>query len=193
MLKRYLAALISADVSQAEWAVAGLGSLPAESLPEAMASLKLLLADPDPDRRWWAVRAWSALPGETNRSSLIPALQDAQPEVRQCAAIAFRLHPEPTALTALLDILLDSDPLSQRLASDALAALGEDSVQPLLQILQTGPQTSRLFAIRALSQIGDQRSIPVLFEALDDDSMIIEYWANQGLERMGVGMTFFQP
>jgi len=193
MLKRYLAALTSADDSQAERAVAGLAELAAESLPEAIASLKLLLADPDPDRRWWAVRAWSALPGGAHLSYLIPALQDAQAEVRQCAAIAFRLHPDPVAMTALLNILLDSDPLSQRLAADALAALGEEAVQPLIQILQSGPQTSRLHAIRALAQIGDQRSIPALFEALDDESMIIEYWADQGLERMGIGMTFFQP
>ncbi len=107
MLQRYLAALTSADDSQAEWAIAGLASLPPERHPEAIASLNELLKDPDPDRRWWAVRAWSVLPSETNLASLISALQDPQPEVRQCAAIAFRLRPDPAALSILVDILLD--------------------------------------------------------------------------------------
>jgi HEAT repeat protein len=48
-------------------------------------------------------------------------------------------------------------------------------------------------AMRALALIGDQRSIPLLFEALDSDSMLMEYWANEGLERMGVGMIFYKP
>jgi NADPH-dependent ferric siderophore reductase len=47
--------------------------------------------------------------------------------------------------------------------------------------------------MRVLALVGDKSSIPALFEALDSDSMLIEYWANEGLERMGVGMVFFKP
>ena len=52
---------------------------------------------------------------------------------------------------------------------------------------------ARLEAVRALSKIGDQRSIPALFECLDDSSALIEYWAGEGLEKMGVGMVFYKP
>jgi len=48
-------------------------------------------------------------------------------------------------------------------------------------------------AVRALAKIGDQRAIPALFEALDDNSALIEYWASEGLEKMGVGMVFYKP
>ena len=44
-----------------------------------------------------------------------------------------------------------------------------------------------------LAKIGDERAIPVLFEALDDSSALIEYWASEGLEKMGVGMVFYKP
>jgi HEAT repeat protein len=47
--------------------------------------------------------------------------------------------------------------------------------------------------VRALARIGDQRAIPALFRALDDESALIEYWATKGLEDMGVGMIFFEP
>ena len=29
--------------------------------------------------------------------------------------------------------------------------------------------------------------------ALDDSSALIEYWAGEGLEKMGVGMVFYKP
>jgi hypothetical protein len=32
-----------------------------------------------------------------------------------------------------------------------------------------------------------------LFEELDDSSALIEYWASEGLEKMGVGLVYFKP
>ena len=46
--------------------------------------------------------------------------------------------------------------------------------------------------MRALAMIGDQRAIGTLFTALDDPSAIVEYWADEGLVRMGIGMVFFK-
>jgi HEAT repeat protein len=58
--------------------------------------------------------------------------------------------------------------------------------------MESGSHIARLEAARALASIGDTRAIPALFDALDD-SALLEYWANEGLERMGVGMCFFSP
>jgi len=60
-------------------------------------------------------------------------------------------------------------------------------------VLNSSPQAARLEAARALALIADQRAIPSLFQALDGESALLEYWANEGLERMGVGMAFFIP
>ena len=51
----------------------------------------------------------------------------------------------------------------------------------------------RIEAARALAFIGDSRAIPYLFQLLNEDSMILDYWANEGLDRMGVGMIYVQP
>ena len=70
---------------------------------------------------------------------------------------------------------------------------GAAAVPALLDLLETGLQAVRLETARTLAMIGDTRAIPALFNALDEDSALMEYWANEGLERMGVGMAFFKP
>jgi HEAT repeat protein len=90
-------------------------------------------------------------------------------------------------------MLADKDALTRRLAGDALVAIGSEAVPQLMQTMQRRDHLVRLEAVRALAKIGDQRSIQALFEALEDSSALIEYWASEGLEKMGVGMVFFKP
>ena len=52
---------------------------------------------------------------------------------------------------------------------------------------------ARINAARALAEMRVEAAIPILFEALDDPLSIVVYWAEEGLERLGVGMTFFKP
>jgi HEAT repeat protein len=59
--------------------------------------------------------------------------------------------------------------------------------------MQNGSQAARLKAVRALALLEDQRAIPILFQALDDESALVAHWADEGLQRMGVGMSFFKP
>jgi HEAT repeat protein len=80
-----------------------------------------------------------------------------------------------------------------RIAGDALVAAGGDAVTALLEVLQTFPHQARLEAARGLGLIGDTRAIPELFKALDGESALLEHWAGEGLERMGVGMVFYSP
>ena len=112
--------------------------------------------------------------------------------MRQCAALGLRQRPDPAAVEALIRALDDPDPLVRRLAGEALSATGSEAVPSLLKVMESGAQPARLEAARALGVIGDVRAIPALFAALDG-SALLEYWASQGLERMGVGMSFFLP
>jgi HEAT repeat protein len=59
--------------------------------------------------------------------------------------------------------------------------------------LQDGSKFSRIEAARALALIGDTRAVPALFKALDEESAVMEHWAGEGLERMGIGMVFYSP
>jgi HEAT repeat protein len=188
-LQGYLDALSSGDDAQAEYAARQIAAEGEAALP----ALLPLLADPRPDTRWWAVRALASLQGADAIPHLVDALADPDPGIRQCAARGLQERPDERAVPALIAALQDSDSLVVRIAANALVASGQVAVPALLQAAQDGSQKGQLEAIRALALIGDQRSIPFMFDALDSDSMLMEYWANEGLERMGVGMVFYKP
>ncbi len=96
-------------------------------------------------------------------------------------------------LDALLHGLKDPDPLAARLVAHALAAIGAPAVPPLLELLDEPDHTQRLLVVRTLAEIADPRAIPALVAALDANSLMMEYWATEGLEKMGVGMAYFFP
>ena len=197
--------LTGGDDSLAEAAAQSLSELPAELQLEAINALRALLASPEVDRRWWAARALSELPVSGTHILLAQALKDPDPSIRQSAALGLRAQivrtpdwrPEPAILEALLlalsEGLKDPDPLAARLAAHALRAIGEPAVPQLLELLDHSDHAVRLLLVRILAEIGDPRAIPALFAVLDEDTIIMEYWANEGLEKMGVGMTYFFP
>jgi HEAT repeat protein len=205
MLEDILNDLTSGDDSLAETSVQSLAELPEEEQLAATAALSERLASPEVDQRWWAARTLAELPFLQTHHWLMQALEDPDPSVRQCAALGLRAQikrtpgwdPEPGTREALLLKLLaglkDPDPLAARLAADALVAIGEPAVAQLLELLNRSDQAVRLLLVRILAEIGDQRAIPALVAALDEDSLFMEYWANEGLEKMGVGMRYFFP
>lgn len=189
ILSDLLSDLTSGDDSRAEAAVRQLSELGIQAIPE----LKRLLTHPQPDVRWWAVWALAGIDDPEVPSLLVDSLQDSDGQVRQCAALALRQQPDPRAIPHLIGSLESEDRLLAHLASAALIAIGAEAVPALLEVMENGPQASRLEAVQALALIGDHRSIPALFQALNEGSALMEYWGNEGLERMGVGMAYFKP
>ncbi len=161
--------------------------------PEVVEPLKERLRSPEADIRWWAVRLLAEVQDERVPDMLVKALTDPDQGVRWCAGLALRNHPSESAAPTLLNMLSDESALTRRLAGDALVAIGKPVVPQLLEVAKFGVHTARLEAIRALAKIADESAIPILFEALDDSSALIEYWASEGLEKMGVGMVFYKP
>lgn len=188
-----LADLTSGDDERAEAGIAKLAALAGTSPAPVFEALQQLARSADVDTRWWGVRAFAAIPDPRAPAELARALGDPHSSVRQCAALGLRLRPDAAAQAALVELLDDSDGLCADLAVDALTALGGEAVPALIETLAGGSARARLGAARALAEIGDPRAIPALFSVLDDESALIEHWASQGLERMGVGMVFFRP
>lgn len=192
-IQDYLAELACGEDERAEAAALALGELAQENSNRVIAGLKTLLMSDVPDHRWWALRALATVQHPKIAFLLARSLTDPAPDVRQCAAVGLRSHPDPQVIPHLIDALEDPAPLVADLAADALIAIGDSAVPALLEVMQGGVQTSRLKAVRALATIGDTRAVPALFAALDEDSAWMEYWATEGLERMGIGMMFFTP
>lgn len=186
-----LAELTSGDDTRAENSIPAITALGMAVMP---ALLDLTRAD-EVDSRWWAVRALAASP-HTLTVDLIPLLSDSAPEVRAAAALALCNHPHESAVTALIKTLADEDSLTAGLAGNALAKIGSPSVPSLLEVMKNEAPKSirtRCVALRTLSEIRDHRAIPVLMKSLSEESAVLQYWAQEGLERLGLDMVYMKP
>jgi HEAT repeat protein len=189
LVKSILIELTSGDDERAEAVVPQVASLG----ETAVDSLLALLESPSSDHRWWATRALAVIDHSKVQDGLQRALEDDDPSVRQCAALSLRMHPTPSAIPALVNALHDTDRLVARFAADALVAIGTLALPALSQSMQASDPGVRMEAVRALAAIEDPNALHALFTALDDPSPLVCYWAEQGLERLGVGMVFFKP
>ena len=189
LVKSILIELTSGDDERAEAVVPQVASLG----ETAVDSLLALLESPSSDNRWWATRALAVIDHSKAQDGLQRALGDDDPNVRQCSALSLRMNPTPSAIPALVNALHDSDRMVARLAADALVAIGASAIPALSQSMQASDTAVRMEAMRALAAIEDPDALHALFSALDDPSPLVCYWAEHGLERLGVGMVYFKP
>ena len=187
-LKDLLADLTSGDETRAESAVPLLAGLGETVVP----SLRDLQSSPEADVRWWATRTLASLPAP-DVNLLLSSLADASPDVRQCAALGLCNHPSEAAIQPLIRSLSDSDTLVADLSARALVAVGKPAVESLLEVLNGAAQSARIHAMYALSEIADPRAIPSMLSALSEESAVLHYWADAGLERLGVNMVYLKP
>jgi HEAT repeat protein len=183
-----LAELTSGDDIRAENSISSIIQLDMAAIP---ALLDLTRAS-EADSRWWAVRALAASP-HTQPDNLIPLLSDSAPEVRAAAALALCHHPHESAVEALINTLADQDSLTAGLAGNALVKIGSPSVLSLLEVMKDAPIGVRILALRALTQIRDHRAISVMMKSLSEESAMLQYWAQEGLNRLGLNVIYIKP
>ena len=54
-------------------------------------------------------------------------------------------------------------------------------------------QSARILALRALAELRDHRAIPVMMQVMEEDSVLLQHWAKEGLERLGLDMVYIKP
>ena len=188
LLDELLADLTSGDEARAENAVPGLVELGGQAFP----ALRNLLDSAEVDERWWALRTLAQSP-QARTEWLLPLLNDPAAEVRQAAALGLCSHPDETAIKPLIQALNDADTMASDLARNALVVIGKPAVPSLSDVPKDAPQRARINALRALAEIGDYSAIPTLMAALEEDSAMLQYWAEEGLERLGLNMIYLNP
>jgi HEAT repeat protein len=183
-----LGELTSGDDSRAESAIPAILDCGEDLMP----ALLDLTHAAEVDHRWWAVRVLAASP-HTRTDDLVPLLSDSAPEVRAAAVLALCNHPHESAVPALVKTLYDEDSLTAGLAGNALVVVGGPSVPALIEVMKDAPANVRILVVRTLAEIKDHRSIKTLMAALEDESAIVQYWAKEGLERLGLNMIYVKP
>jgi HEAT repeat protein len=161
---------------------------------DAIPALMDLGLNPDPDTRWWAVRTLAQTP-QTPTESLLPfLLTDPAPEVRQCAALGLAVKADAKAISPLVQALSDTDSMTAGLAANALIKTGKEAVPALIECVNDKrSQSARIHALRALAELRDQRAIPVMMQVMSEDSALLQHWAKEGLERLGLDMVYIKP
>ena len=180
--------LTSGDETRAEGAVSALLEEGEEAIP---ALLEMTKSD-DADKRWWALRVLAQSP-HSRTEWLLPFLNDPAADVRQCAALGLSLKPDESTTESLIRALSDEDRLVSNLAVKALVKLGKAAVPALIENVKGGSQSSRILALRALVEIKDHRAIPVMMQVMNEESALLQYWAKEGLERLGLDMVYMKP
>jgi len=188
-LQDLLTELLSGDEIRAENAVPALIELG----DEAISALMDLTRSPDVDSRWWAIRTLAQSP-LLRTEWLIPfLLNDPAPEVRQCAALGLGTKADESAIQSLVKALSDKDSMTGNLAMNALVKIGKPAVPALIECVKNKSQSARILALRALAEIRDHRAIPVMMQVMDEESVLLQHWAKEGLERLGLNMVYIKP
>jgi len=181
--------LINGDEERAESAVASLVELGEDVIPALMD----LTRSPDVDTRWWALRTLAQSP-LCQTEWLIPFLEsDPSPEVRQCAALGLAGKADESAVQPLVHALTDADAMVGSLSAMALVKIGSESVPSLIEVVKSGKQSARILALRALAEIKDHRAIPIMMKVMGEDSSLLQHWAKEGLDRLGLDMIYIKP
>jgi HEAT repeat protein len=187
-LQELLGDLTSGNESRAENAVAALIELGEEALP----ALRELTYSSETDHRWWALRVLAQSP-QAQAEWLVPFLNDPAREVRQCAALGLAIKPGENAVQPLVQALRDDDSMVSSLAVNALVKTGSPAVPALIEVVKSAPQSARIHALRALAEIRDHRAIPVMMKVMEEDSVLLQHWAKEGLDRLGLDMVYIKP
>jgi len=196
-LQDLLDELLSGDETRAENAVPVLVELGEDAIPALMD----LTRSPDVDSRWWALRTLAQAP-LLRTEWLVPfLLNDPAPEVRQCAALGLAGKADESATQPLVHALSDADGIVGSLAATALVKIGGAAVPSLIEIVKrrpepverSGAQSARILALRALAEIKDHRAIPIMMKVMEEDSSLLQHWAKEGLDRLGLDMIYIKP
>ncbi len=93
------------------------------------------------------------------------------------------------------------------LAVNALVKIGVQAVPALVAVVKRRPageddqrevagtasQSARIHALRALAELRDHRAIPIMMKVMEEDSVLLQHWAKEGLERLGLDMVYIKP
>jgi HEAT repeat protein len=185
--------LTSGNEARAEQAASRLIELGEEAIP----TLRDLTRSPIVDHRWWALRVL-AQSAHAQPEWLIPFLGDPAREVRQCAALGLAIKPDESAVESLVQALSDEDSMVSSLAVNALVKIGKPAVPSLMEVVKhpadgSVSQSARIHALRGLAEIRDHRAIPVMMKVMEEESVLLQHWAKEGLDRLGLDMVYIKP
>lgn len=178
--------------------------------PDAAGPLIFALGDKDAEVRGAAAQGLKHFHDRRAVEPLVKLLHDSVSSVRAAAADTLGHCGDPGAVNHLVGFLRDPDPevsaaaarslnrLGWKPGSDSqrtlqllamgnmqqLVKLGQEGVDPLLEMLRSGSPNKQFSAVKALAEISDPRVRPAMIEALGYESTAVRVAALGTLERL---------
>ncbi|MBF0500736.1 MAG: HEAT repeat domain-containing protein [Candidatus Riflebacteria bacterium] len=108
----------------------------------------------DEDIRFWAIKSLGKLGGKAQRI-LLEALRTGNKQLRYVIAAALGESGDRRVIKVLIDSLADPDWTIRKSATQALAEIGENAIDPLIEALKEPNEDVRDGCLLALVRIGD--------------------------------------
>ena len=159
--------------NELESIIQGLGGI---GTPDVLPLLTEALKDSSALIRLTAVNALGEIADPTAIPALIAALADKDDDVRTGAAVALGEIADPTAVPALIAALADKDDDVRGAAAAALGEIGapaKAAVPVLANLLKQATCNEYSLIIQGLGGIGTPDVVPVLTQALNDETINI--------------------
>ncbi|HNB54859.1 MAG TPA: HEAT repeat domain-containing protein, partial [Anaerolineales bacterium] len=132
-------------------------------------NLKDALYHPNPKIRRRAIEDLAG-EGEAAVPILVTALRDEFPDIRQMTVTALGKIAHPSAIQFLIPVLGDVDADVRRDVMRALRRIGTPATEPLMSSLNHTNRAVRAASAYLLGDIGEPRALPLLIDALVDQS-----------------------
>ncbi|MGO9585610.1 MAG: HEAT repeat domain-containing protein [Limisphaerales bacterium] len=183
---------------------------------DSVGPLIFAVKDEDTGVRCAAARALGRFQDRRATEPLIQMLRDAVPLARAAAAEALGKLGDLQAVNWLVAMLRDNDPQVRTIAARSLeklgwrpgtdsqrvlqilatgkrhqiAALGAEAIEPLLEMLDTGPPNKQLEAVKTLGEINEPPVVHAMLRALKKGSPAVRIAALEALEQFADPSTY---
>lgn len=152
--------------------------------PAARPLLEVALNSPDKDVRTNATKALVAI-GAVAVPEMVEAVKSGKPTMKVGAATALGRLQTPRAISALIGALSAKETEVRLACRDALVAIGEPSVEPLVAALTNTSPLTRRHAAEALGEIRDPRGAEPLMVCVSDENRLVRLAATYALGKVG--------
>lgn len=137
----------------------------------------------DEDVRFWAIKSLGKL-GPKAQRILLEALRAGDKQLRYVIAAALGESGDKRVIKVLIESLADPDWTIRKSATQALAEIGDNAIDPMIEALQDTSEDVRDGCLQSIVRIGD-KALLRLFEVVEkvDDNQ--RYLIRKGLVKMG--------
>jgi len=157
-----------------------LAAFDASQKPAITRAFELSLKSDNPRQRELAARELATWGGPNTPGLLLGLLEDGDQGVRCAAVVTLGKLKDPRTLDAILGRLM----YDRAAATQALAAFGSGAEKPVLSLLKTGNDVTRLAAAEVLGAIGTKDSIPALHDAAVDNDQRLSAIAKEAWRKI---------